>query len=88
MSRTRYLAELESVRQNLVEMGETVLTLFDEAVGIVSEPNPDRSTRDGELEAQTDHQHRLIHDKCLNLIEPDHAASAGGKGRQVCNRNP
>lgn len=68
MSRTHYLAELEAVRQNLVEMGETTLALFDEAAGAVLEPNPDRSARASELEAQTDHQHRLIHDKCLSLI--------------------
>jgi phosphate transport system protein len=68
MSRTRYLAELDLVRQNLLGMGETTLTLLDEAVGAVLEPNLDRSSKASELEAQTDHQHRLIHDQCLNLI--------------------
>jgi phosphate transport system protein len=68
MTRTHYLAELESVRRNLVEMGETVLTLFDDAVMTVSEPNPGRLAKASELEAETDHQHRLIHDQCLDLI--------------------
>jgi phosphate transport system protein len=49
-------------------MGETTLMLFDQAVRSVSEPNTDRAAKASELEAQTDHQHRLIHDKCLNLI--------------------
>jgi phosphate transport system protein len=68
MSRTHYLAELDLVRQNLLEMGETVLTLFDEAVMTVSEPNGDRLAKASELEAETDHQHRLIHDQCLDLF--------------------
>jgi phosphate transport system protein len=68
MSRTHYLAELESVRRNLVEMGETVLTLFDDAVMTVLEPNPDCLAKAGELEAETDHQHRLVHDQYLDLI--------------------
>ena len=40
MIRIHYVAELESVRRNPVDMGATTLTLFDEAVSIVSEPNP------------------------------------------------
>ena len=68
MSRTHYLAELESVRLNLVEMGETTLALFDDAVGVISEPNSDRTAKASELEAKTDHQHRLIRDQCLNVI--------------------
>lgn len=68
MSRTHYLAELDLVRQNLLEMGETTLTLLDEAVCTVLEPNLDRSSKASELEAQTDHQHRSIHDQCLDLI--------------------
>jgi phosphate transport system protein len=68
MSRTHYFAELESVRQKLVEMGETTLALFDEAVLTVSEPNAACLAKAGELEAKTDHQHRQIHDQCLNLI--------------------
>lgn len=68
MSRTHYLAELESVRRNLVEMGVTTLALFDEAIGTLPAPNADRLAKASELEAKTDHQHRLIHDQCLNLI--------------------
>jgi phosphate uptake regulator len=49
-------------------MGETTLTLFDEVVSIVSEPNPDSVMKAGGLEVKTDDQHRLIHDQCLRLI--------------------
>jgi phosphate transport system protein len=49
-------------------MGETTLALFDEAFGTLPEPNRDRLAKASELEAKTDHQHRLIHDQCLNLI--------------------
>ena len=66
--RTHYLEQLESVRRELVEMGETTLRLFDEAVLSVLEPNGDRLARARELEVKTDQQHRLIHDQCLNLI--------------------
>ena len=68
MIRAHYFAELESVRRSLVDMGETALTLFDEAVRTVSEPNPDSVVTAGELETKTDDQHRLIHDLCLRLI--------------------
>ena len=68
MSRTHYLMELESVRQNVLQMGKTTISLFEEALQSVSEPSPDRSAKASELEAQTDHQNRVIHDKCLNLI--------------------
>jgi phosphate transport system protein len=67
MLRTHYVQELESVRHNLVRMGETTLSLLDEALS-VADPNPGPAARASELEAQTDHQHRLIHDQCLNLI--------------------
>ena len=66
--RTHYLDELESVRQNLIQMGETTIALLGEAIHAVVDPNPDASARASELEAQTDHQHRMIHDQCLNLI--------------------
>jgi phosphate transport system protein len=68
MSRTVYFAELESVRQNLIAMGKTTLSLFDEALRAFMEPTQNVSARASELEAQTDHQHRVIHDQCLNLI--------------------
>lgn len=66
--RIRFDAELESVRKNLVQMGETTLALLTEALTAVVEPEARRSARASELEALTDHQHRLIHDQCLNLI--------------------
>jgi len=72
MSTTHYLEELEWVRRNLVEMGETTLALFDDAVGMISEPNSDRTAKASELEAKTDHQHRLIRDQCLNVITLRH----------------
>src|SRR5262252_9739570 len=66
--RTQYMTELESVRQNLVQMGETAISLLAGATNAVADANFSFSARASELEAQTDHQHRLIHDQCLNLI--------------------
>jgi phosphate transport system protein len=66
--RTQYVNELESVRRNLVEMGETTVSLLNEAIRTVVDPNPESAARASELEARTDHQHRLIHDQCLNVI--------------------
>jgi phosphate transport system protein len=66
--RAHFDAELESVRQNLIRMGETTVALLAEALHAVVDPNPGPAARASELEAQTDHQHRLIHDQCLNLI--------------------
>ncbi len=68
MMRTRYAGELESVRHNLISMGETTVALLAEALRAVVDPSPGCAARASELEAQTDHQHRLIHDQCLNLI--------------------
>ncbi len=68
MMRVHYVEELESVQQNLVQMGETTLSLLAEALSAIDDPRPGPSARASELEAQTDHQHRLIHDQCLNLI--------------------
>jgi len=68
MARTHYLQELESVRQNLIQMGETTLTLLTEAILAVSGGDSGSAERASELEAKTDHQHRLIHDQCLRLI--------------------
>jgi len=68
MMRTRYVTELESVRQNLIEMGATTLELLGEALRAVVNPNPESAAKASELESQTDHQHRVIHDQCLNLI--------------------
>ena len=66
--RRHYIEELEAVRQDLVEMGQTTISLLDEMTRAVADPIPGPSERASELEAQTDHQHRLIHDECLNLI--------------------
>ena len=66
--RIHYVDELESVRQNLIQMGETTISLLAEAMQTVVDPNSGPSVRASELESQTDHQHRLIHDQCLNLI--------------------
>jgi phosphate transport system protein len=68
MSRTQYVMELESVRQNLVRMGETTVSLLGEALRAIVEPNQASMEKVSELESQTDHQHRLIHDQCLSLI--------------------
>jgi phosphate transport system protein len=68
MMRAHYVRELESVRQNLVQMGETALSLLAEALRMVTDPTPGPSAKASELEAQTDHQHGLIHDQCLNII--------------------
>jgi phosphate transport system protein len=66
--RTRFVEELESVRKNLLQMGDTTISLFTEALRAVVEPDGGHSAQASELEARTDHQHRLIHDQCLNLI--------------------
>ena len=66
--RAHFDDELESVRKNLIQMGDTTLTLLIEALRAVVEPDAGHSARASELEAQTDHQHRLIHDQCLSLI--------------------
>src|SRR5215469_14113985 len=68
MSRTQYVMELETVRRNLIRMGETAVSLLAEDLRAVVEPDPAQLEKASELEAQTDHQHRLIHDECLSLI--------------------
>jgi phosphate transport system protein len=66
--RTHYAGELESVRQNLIEMRESAIELLGEAIHAVADPSAGLSERASELEAQTDHQHRLIRDQCLRII--------------------
>ena len=68
MSRAQYDEELEAIRQNLLRMGETTELLLREALNVVTEPNAGLLEKASELEAQTDHHHRLIHDQCLTLI--------------------
>ncbi|HVO96836.1 MAG TPA: PhoU domain-containing protein [Bryobacteraceae bacterium] len=59
---------MESIRHNLIQMGATTISLLDEAMSAVVNPDSGPSERASELEARTDHQHRLIHDQCLNVI--------------------
>jgi phosphate transport system protein len=66
--RVQFSSELETVRQNLLEMGDTTILLINEALNAIAAPIPGPSARASELESQTDHQHRLIHDQCLDLI--------------------
>jgi len=66
--RTHFVHELESVRMELIEMGETTISLLDEVIRAVGSPDSDAAERASEIESQTDHQHRMIHDHCLNLI--------------------
>ena len=68
MGRTLYFTELQSVHQNLLDMGDTVTALFDEAVSTFAAPFGGSLAKARELEIQTDNQHRMIHDKCLKLI--------------------
>jgi phosphate transport system protein len=68
MARTQYMQELESVRQNLIQMGETTIALLTEAIHMVSAGGAGSAERASELEAKTDHQMRTIHDQCLSLI--------------------
>src|SRR5579864_6228089 len=67
MTRQNYLRELDSVRENLVRMGDTTIQLLSEATRTIA-GSAGSAERASELEAQTDHQHRLIHDQCFSLI--------------------
>jgi len=68
MSRAHYDEELESIRHNLIQMGETTELLLREALDAAAESNPPPLEQASELEARTDHLHRVIHDQCLTLI--------------------
>jgi len=68
MSRPQYLQELETARDNMIQMGETTLELVDVALVAVVKAQPELAERAAELESQTDDQNRHIHDQCLNLI--------------------
>lgn len=68
MSRTHYFTELVEVRRNLIQMGETTALLLAEALATIVSPDAASLSNASELEAKTDHQHRFIHDQCLNLI--------------------
>lgn len=66
--REHFTQELEAVRQKLIEMGENTITLMVEANRAIAGANGETAARAGKLEAQTDEQHRLIHDQCFSLI--------------------
>lgn len=62
------MEQLESVRQNPIQMGETTTALLTEAIQAVSKGDSGAAERASELEAKTDHQLRMIHDQCPSLI--------------------
>ncbi len=66
--RTNFVNELESVRKEVIAMGETTIALLGEVMRAVVSADAEAASRASELESQTDHQHRMIHDRCLNLI--------------------
>ena len=68
MARTLYMQELESVRQDLIQMGEATIALLSEATRTIAGGDAESTERASELEAKTDHQMRTIHDECLSLI--------------------
>jgi len=68
MTRIHFSQELESVRQDLIQMGETTVSLLGEVLHAVSGDGSASAERASELEARTDHQLRTIHDECLSLI--------------------
>ena len=68
MLRTHFVSELDAVRKSLIEMGETTIALLSEALQAILDPHRGPSTHASELEAHTDHLHRVIHDRCLTLI--------------------
>jgi phosphate transport system protein len=68
MTRMHYRDELELVRQHLIQMGETTSTLYAEALGGIGKCDRQAAERVQELETQTDHQNRMIHEECLSLI--------------------
>src|SRR5580704_8576668 len=68
MTRMHYRDELELVRQHLIQMGETTSALYAEALGAIGKCDREAAERVQELETQTDHQNRMIHEECLSLI--------------------
>jgi phosphate transport system protein len=68
MARIHYVLELESVRQNLIQMGETTIALLTEVLHALSGGDSGSAERASALETQTDRQLRMIHDQCLALI--------------------
>jgi phosphate transport system protein len=68
MTRIHYRDELELVRQHLIQMGETTIDVYSEALGGIGKCDRESSERAQDLETQTDHQNRMIHEECLSLI--------------------
>src|ERR1700691_5676184 len=68
MARMHYRDELELVRQHLIEMGETTIHVYNEALAGIGKCSREAAERAQELETQTDHQNRMIHEECLSLI--------------------
>jgi phosphate transport system protein len=68
MTRMHYRDELELVRQHLIQMGETTINVYTEALAGIGKCNREAAERAQELETQTDHQNRMIHEECLSLI--------------------
>ncbi len=66
--RTHFVNELEAVRQDVIAMGETTIALLAAVMRAVVNADAEAVSRASELESQTDHLHRMIHDRCLNLI--------------------
>jgi phosphate transport system protein len=63
-----YRDELELVRQHLIQMGETTITVYTEALAGIGKCDREAAERIQELETRTDHQNRMIHEECLSLI--------------------
>jgi phosphate transport system protein len=68
MARTHYIQELESVRQNLIQMGETTVSLLGEALHAATGDGSATAEQASQLEFRTDRQLRTIRDQCLSLI--------------------
>jgi len=68
MTRMHYRDELELVRQHLIQMGETTIHVYNEALAGIGKCSREAAERAQELETQTDHQNRMIHEECLSLI--------------------
>ena len=67
MTRTHYINELEELRGNLIEMGETALAELGAALSTLTD-GPAGADRAKELEAKIDEQNRAIREQCLSLI--------------------
>ena len=78
MSRTQYVMELDSVRQNLVRMGETAVSLLGEALRAIVEPNP-ASFGESQRTRITDRSSASADPR--PVPQPDYPPSSSGQGR-------